>query len=43
MQLNEMFRSILTAFRDMSGSQWDATKAQFPPVIRERLEERYGL
>lgn len=43
MQLNEMFRSILTAFRDMSGSQWDATKAQFPPVIRERLEERYGV
>ncbi|WFD34898.1 hypothetical protein MCUN1_001743 [Malassezia cuniculi] len=42
-QLNEMFRSILVAFRDMSGSQWEATKAQFPPVIRERLEERYGV
>ena len=35
-QLNEMFRSILVAFRDMSGAQWDTTKAQFPPVIRER-------
>lgn len=42
-RLHEEFRKILYGFREMSGDKWDAHKAQFPPVIRERLEERYGL
>jgi len=42
-RLNNEFRKILYGFRDMSGDKWDAHKAQFPPVICQRLEERYGL
>ncbi|PWN46719.1 ARM repeat-containing protein [Violaceomyces palustris] len=42
-ELNEMFRKILTGFREMSGAQWDVQKAQFPPVIVQRLADRYGL
>ncbi|GAC74411.1 nuclear transport receptor Karyopherin-beta2/Transportin [Moesziomyces antarcticus T-34] len=42
-ELNDMFRKILTGFRDMSGPQWDVQKAQFPPVIVQRLADRYGL
>ena len=42
-RLNNEFRKILYGFRDMSGDRWDAHKAQFPPVICQRLEERYGL
>lgn len=41
--LNDMFREILYGFRDMSGAQWEVHKAQFPPVIRQRLEDRYGV
>lgn len=42
-QLNEMFAKILRGFREMSGAQWDVQKAQFPPVIAQRLSDRYGL
>lgn len=35
-ELNEMFRKILTGFRDMSGAQWEVQKATFPPVIVQR-------
>ncbi|WFD32655.1 hypothetical protein MSPP1_003704 [Malassezia sp. CBS 17886] len=41
--LNDMFRKILYGFREMSGDKWDELIAQFPPPIRQRLEERYGL
>ncbi|PKI85533.1 hypothetical protein MVES_000217 [Malassezia vespertilionis] len=42
-RLNEMFSKILHGFREMSGDKWEAHKAQFPQIIRERLEERYGV
>ncbi|KAN0062736.1 hypothetical protein ACQY0O_004931 [Thecaphora frezii] len=42
-ELNEMFRKILTGFRDMAGAQWEVQKQQFPPVIVQRLADRYQL
>lgn len=42
-RLNELFAEILHGFRQMSGEKWGETKAQFPPVIQQRLEERYGV
>lgn len=42
-ELNDMFRKILTGFRDMSGPQWEVQKSHFPPVIVQRLADRYGL
>ncbi|WFD24751.1 hypothetical protein MEQU1_003455 [Malassezia equina] len=42
-RLNEEFRKILYGFRHMSGDKWGVHMAQFPPVVRQRLEERYGL
>ncbi|WFD03877.1 hypothetical protein MOBT1_002573 [Malassezia obtusa] len=41
--LNERFAEILHGFRQMSGEKWGETKAQFPPVIQQRLGERYGV
>ncbi|BGO92978.1 hypothetical protein NBRC10512_004199 [Rhodotorula toruloides] len=43
-QLNEMFKTILLAFKGMSeGPAWDAQLAHLPPVIVQRLRERYGV
>ncbi|KAI3617681.1 hypothetical protein CBS9595_003590 [Malassezia furfur] len=42
-QLNERFAEILHGFRQMSGDKWGETKAQFPPLIQQRLQERYGV
>ncbi|BGP36860.1 hypothetical protein JCM10449v2_000762 [Rhodotorula kratochvilovae] len=43
-QLNEMFKTILHAFKGMSeGAAWDAQLAHLPPVIVQRLRERYGV
>ena len=42
-QLDNMFRQILQGFKSGFGDRWDATTANFPPVIRERLKERYGV
>ncbi|MCO5585248.1 hypothetical protein L7F22_039181 [Adiantum nelumboides] len=42
-QLNDMFAKILSGFREMSGAQWDVQKASFPPIIAQRLADRYGL
>jgi transportin-1 len=42
-ELDGMFRSILQAFKAQLGAGWDAQVAAFPPVIRERLRERYDL
>ncbi|KAK0565515.1 hypothetical protein OC861_003738 [Tilletia horrida] len=42
--LNDMFAKILTGFRDASGpEQWEIQKQNFPPVIKQRLQDRYGL
>ncbi|OXM78877.1 importin beta-2 subunit [Cryptococcus neoformans Bt63] len=42
-QLDEMFRTILQGFKNGLGAQWDAQMSNFPPVIRQRLAERYGV
>ncbi|WOO77650.1 Transportin-1 [Vanrija pseudolonga] len=42
-ELDGMFRSILQAFKAQLGAGWDAQVAAFPPVIRERLRERYDV
>ncbi|GAA5969003.1 hypothetical protein JCM21900_002095 [Sporobolomyces salmonicolor] len=43
-QLNDMFRAILNAFKNMSEAPaWDAQLAHLPPVIVTRLRERYGV
>ncbi|KAG8926361.1 hypothetical protein FRC03_004321 [Tulasnella sp. 419] len=39
-ELREMFRKILTGFKQMSGAQWGT---QIPPLIQEGLRERYGI
>lgn len=42
-QLDSMFRQLLQGFKGALGAQWDTTVNQFPPVIRERLRERYAV
>jgi len=42
-ELNDMFRKILTGFKEMSGAQWDEQLNHFPPAITERLRQRYQL
>ncbi|CAI2178857.1 6952_t:CDS:10 [Funneliformis geosporum] len=42
-ELNEIFRKILTGFKQMMGPNWEAYTSNFPPHIRQRLHERYAL
>ncbi|GAA5956019.1 hypothetical protein JCM8115_004388 [Rhodotorula mucilaginosa] len=43
-QLNEMFKTILHAFKGMTeGPAWDAQLSHLPPIIVQRLRERYGV
>ncbi|KIJ51420.1 hypothetical protein M422DRAFT_158398 [Sphaerobolus stellatus SS14] len=42
-ELNEMFKTILTGLKEMSGPQWNAQINSFPPVVQERLRARYNL
>ncbi|KAK4058210.1 hypothetical protein OIO90_000949 [Microbotryomycetes sp. JL221] len=43
-QLNEMFKTILIAFKNMSeGPAWQAQLNHLPPQIVARLQERYGI
>ncbi|BGP12891.1 hypothetical protein JCM10213_005156 [Rhodosporidiobolus nylandii] len=43
-QLNEMFKTILQAFKGLSeGPQWEQQLAHLPPVIVQRLRERYAV
>ncbi|WVR08285.1 hypothetical protein IAU60_005332 [Kwoniella sp. DSM 27419] len=42
-QLDQMFRTILQGFKSGLGANWDAQMSNFPPVIRQRLAERYGV
>jgi transportin-1 len=34
---------LLQSFKQAFGAQWDVQMSSFPPVIRERLRERYGV
>ncbi|CAG8578642.1 5696_t:CDS:10 [Ambispora gerdemannii] len=42
-ELNEIFRKILTGFKQMMGNNWEQYTSHFPPEIRQKLIERYGL
>ncbi|EIW71747.1 hypothetical protein TREMEDRAFT_71251 [Tremella mesenterica DSM 1558] len=42
-QLNTMFQQILQGFKDGLGPNWEPTLAGFPPVLRDRMRERYGV
>ncbi len=42
-ELNSMFQTILTAFKQHDASGWAAQVAAFPPIIQERLATRYGV
>ncbi|KAK0430055.1 related to importin beta-2 subunit (transportin) [Armillaria ostoyae] len=42
-ELNSMFQTILTAFKQHDASGWAAQVAAFPPIIQERLASRYGV
>lgn len=42
-QLNEMFRTILHAFRQQAGPSWDQQLGHLPAPIVTRLKERYQI
>ncbi|ORY34979.1 putative importin beta-2 subunit [Naematelia encephala] len=42
-QLDQMFRQILQGFKNSLGSAWEQSISTFPPVIRQRLAERYNV
>ncbi|KNC79102.1 transportin-1 [Sphaeroforma arctica JP610] len=41
--LDDMFKTILMAFKQRIGANWDSFFMQFPDVLRHRLQEKYGL
>lgn len=42
-ELNEMFRALLQGFKNHDEQGWAAQVASFPPVIQQRLAERYAV
>jgi hypothetical protein len=42
-ELNEVFRKVLTSFKEMLGEAWSANFPTFPPALQERLRSRYQL
>ncbi|KAK9728992.1 hypothetical protein K7432_000629 [Basidiobolus ranarum] len=42
-ELNEMFGKIFVGFKQMIGANWDNYVSTFPPTIRQKLQERYGV
>ncbi|KAF8869298.1 armadillo-type protein [Mucidula mucida] len=42
-ELNGMFQTLLSAFKAHDQSGWAAQVQAFPPVIQERLAQRYGV
>jgi transportin-1 len=42
-ELNAMFLELLTGFKQSDPAGWQAQVMQFPPVIQERLAQRYGV
>ncbi|WVQ79461.1 hypothetical protein IAT38_001560 [Cryptococcus sp. DSM 104549] len=42
-QLDGMFRTILQGFKAGLGESWEQQMVNFPPVLRQRLAERYGV
>ncbi|KAI0767131.1 ARM repeat-containing protein [Fomes fomentarius] len=42
-ELNSMFQTLLTGFKQHDAAGWSAQVSTFPPVIQERLATRYGV
>ena len=42
-ELNGMFHALLNGFKASDPTAWAASVATFPPVIQERLAQRYGV
>ncbi|KAF9563008.1 transportin-PC [Agrocybe pediades] len=42
-ELNNMFQTLLQGFKQHDEAGWAAQVAAFPPVIQERLAQRYGV
>ncbi|KAA1476473.1 ARM repeat-containing protein [Dentipellis sp. KUC8613] len=42
-ELNNMFQGLLSSFKAADAAGWQAQVSTFPPVIQERLAERYGV
>ncbi|KAJ3054631.1 Transportin-1 [Rhizophlyctis rosea] len=42
-ELNEMFRNVLTYFKNGWGQQWPGVMAKLPPQVQEELRRRYAL
>lgn len=42
-ELNSMFQALLTGFKTHDPQGWAAQVQTFPPVIQERLAQRYGV
>lgn len=42
-ELNAMFQQLLTSFKQHDAAGWQATVGSFPPVIQEKLRQRYGV
>ena len=41
--LNHAFQEILRGLKEWDTNAWNAQAASFPPVIQQRLHERYGV
>ena len=41
--LNDVFRKVLGLFQQGMGDEWIRIKAQFPTIVKQRLEQRYAL
>jgi len=42
-ELNSMFQGLLNSFKAHDAAGWQAQVSTFPPVIQERLAQRYGV
>jgi transportin-1 len=42
-ELNSMFQALLVGFKAHDPQGWAAQVQTFPPVIQERLAQRYGV
>ena len=42
-ELNVMFHQLLQGFKQHDAAGWAAQMATFPPVIQDKLRNRYGV
>lgn len=41
--LNHAFQEILRGLKEWDTNAWNAQASSFPPIIQQRLNERYGV